>query len=305
MVYDLIIIGGGPAAAAAGIYASRQGLNVLLIAKGFGGQVARKAVDIENYPGFEKISGQDLFQNFEKHLRAQKIEIKMDEVIKVEKTGNVFSVETEEKNKFESKTIIVASGADPRPLEVPGEKEFIGKGVSYCTVCDGPLFKDKTVAVIGGGNSGLEAAIFLAKIAKKIYILEQGATIKADNLNQEAVKKIAAQIITGAKLKEIRGGKFVESIIYEDSETKKESVLEVQGVFVEIGSSPATAFVKDLVDFSAKDEIMVDLETCQTKTPGLFASGDITNVKDKQIVIAGGQGATAALSAYRYLRNNS
>lgn len=306
MTYDLIIIGGGPAAAAAGIYASRQGLNALLIAKGFGGQVARKAVDIENYPGFEKISGQDLFQNFEKHLRAQKIEIKIDEVIKAEKTDDIFAIETEGKDKFESKTVIVASGADPRPLEVPGEKEFIGKGVSYCTVCDGPLFKDKTVVVIGGGNSGLEAAIFLAKIAKKIYILEQGAAVKADSFNQDAIKNIKiAQIITEARLKEIRGGKFVESIVYEDSASKKENTLEVQGVFVEIGSSPATAFVRDLVDFSPRDEIMVDLETCQTKTPGLFAAGDITNVKDKQIVIAAGQGATAALSCYRYLRNNN
>ena len=158
--YDLIIIGGGPAGVTAGIYASRQKLNTLLITKAFGGQIARKAVMIENYSGFEEISGMELIQKFEKQLRKQKIDIERDEVTKVKKIKEHFIVITKSKNRFESKAVIVASGADPRPLEVLGEKEFLGKGLSYCPLCDGPLFSDKTVAVIGGGNSAFDAAIF-------------------------------------------------------------------------------------------------------------------------------------------------
>ena len=164
-IYDLIIIGGGPAGITAGIYAARQSLNTLLITKEFGGQVARKAVAIENYPGFGQISGLELIQKFEKHLKEFRIKIKNDSVVKIKKVGQFFLVNTEGKNQFEAKAVIVTSGADPRPLEVPGEKEFIGRGVSYCSVCDGPLFKDKTVAVIGGGNAGFEAALFLSNIA--------------------------------------------------------------------------------------------------------------------------------------------
>ena len=303
MVYDLIIIGGGPAGITAGIYASRQKLNALLITKEFGGQMARKAVEIENYPGFERISGQELIQIFEKHLRKQKIEIERDEVVKMKKIGDNFLVATENKNQFESKAVIVASGADPRPLEVPGEKEFIGRGLSYCAVCDGPLFSDKTVAVIGGGNSGFETAVFLTKIAKKIYILEAGEKVKADKENQELVKKTGkVEIITNAFIKQIQGKEFVNSLVYRDKKSNKDITLAIEGVFVEIGYQPATSFVKGLVDFNEKDEIKVDPKTGQTSLPGLFAAGDIDNVLYKQIVIAAGEGAKAALSAFNYLQ---
>jgi len=320
MLYDLIIIGGGPAGMTAGIYAARQKLNILLITKDFGGQVVKKAVAIENYPGFEEISGMELIQKFEKHLRKQKVDIERDEVKDVKKFGDKFIVTTKSKNKseritnyaldraqnfvrrFESKTVIVASGADPRPLEVPGEKEFIGKGVSYCAVCDGPLFEKKIVAVIGGGNSAFETAIFLSKIAKKIYILEYGEKVKADAVNQERVKKTGkAQIITNIIIKEIKGNKFANSIIYQDRKTGKKFILPLDGVFVEIGYQPATSFIKGLVDFNERDEIKVDFETCQTKTPGLFAAGDVNVGQFKQIVTACGEGAKAALSVYNYL----
>ncbi|MFQ6049806.1 MAG: NAD(P)/FAD-dependent oxidoreductase [Candidatus Paceibacterales bacterium] len=302
-MYDLIIIGGGPAGITAGIYAARQKLNTLLITKEFGGQLARKAVAIENYPGFEKISGLELIQKFEKHLRKQKIDLEIDEVRKLEKINNRFLIWTHNKNKFEAKAVIIASGADPRPLEVPGEKEFLARGLSYCAVCDGALFSDKIVAVIGGGNSGFETAIFLSKIAKKIYILEYGSKVKADQENQEIVKKTGkVKIITSALLKRIQGDKFVNSIVYQDRETSEEKTLSLEGVFVKIGSQPATLFVKGLVDFNEKDEIKVDFETCQTKTPGLFAVGDVNVGKYKQIVIAGGEGAKAALAAYNYLQ---
>jgi len=199
--------------------------------------------------------------------------------------------------------VIIASGADPRPLEVSGEKEFIGKGLSYCVQCDGPLFEGKTVVVIGGGNAGFEATIALSNWVKKIYILEYGPKVGADEINQERVKKTKkAKIITSVFLKEIKGNQFLNSIVYQDKKTKKEKTLKVEGVFVEIGSQPATSFVKGLVDFNERDEIKVDFETFQTKTPGLFAAGDCNVGSYKQIVTACGEGAKAALAAYEYLQ---
>lgn len=304
-VYDLIIIGGGPAGVAAGIYSARQKLKTLLITKNFGGQIARKSVAIENYPGFEEISGIDLIQKFETHLRKYKIDIVMDEVIKVRKDGQKFLILTKNKRQFQSKAVIVASGSDPRPLEVSGEKELIGQGVSYCALCDGPLFKNKVVAIIGGGDAGFETATFLANYVRKIYILETLPQPGARRETQEMIKKTGkVQVITDALLKEIRGDKFVNSIVYEDKNTKKEKTLRVEGVFVEIGSVPAVSFVKDLVDFNEKDEIVVDPETSQARTPGLFAAGDVDHVPYKQIVIACGEGAKAALSAYQYLQKS-
>lgn len=302
--YDLIIIGGGPAGITAGIYAVRQKMNTLLITKEFGGQVARKAVMIENYPGFEEISGFDLIRVLEKQLRKQKIDIERDEVKEVKKVGEKFIVITKSKNRFESKTVIVASGADPRPLEAKGEKEFLGKGVSYCVTCDGPLFENKVVVVVGGGNAGFEAALYLSKIAKKIYILEFSEKVRADAENQERAKKTGkVEVITQAMVKEIRGRNFVESLIYQDRATGKEKELKVDGIFIEIGNLPATSFVKGLVDFNERDEIVVEFETMATKTPGLFAAGDCNIGRYKQIVTACGEGAKAALAAYDYLEN--
>jgi thioredoxin-disulfide reductase len=303
MIYDLIIVGGGPAGITAGIYGARYKLKTLLVTKDFGGQIAKKAVPIENYPGFKEISGLELIQKFKEHLEKFKIETEIDLVIKIEKNKN-FSILTKNGKKFESKSVIIASGADPRPLKVQGEKEFIGKGVSYCTVCDAPLFKEKTAAVIGGGNAGFEAAIALSRWAKKIYILEYGERVMADLENQELAKKMGkVEIITNALLKEIKGERFVNAIIYQDRKTGENKELKVEGVFVEIGSQPASSFAGDLVDFNEKGEIKVDFETFQTKTPGLFAAGDVNEGKYKQIVTAAGEGAKAALAAAEYLRN--
>lgn len=303
-MYDLIIIGGGPAGITAGIYAARQKLKTLLITKSFGGQIAIKTVEIENYPGFEKISATDLIKNFENHLRKFEIDIKMNSVIKIEKNGNFFSVLIKDGQLFQAKTIIITSGADRRPLKVPGEKEFIGRGVSYCAVCDGPMFSNKSVVIIGGGDAGFETALALNQWAKKIYILERSLKTSASLENQEKIKDTEKiEIITNVILKEIRGDKFVNSIIYQDRILKKDNILNVDGVFVEIGSLPAVSFIENgLVDFNEKCEIKINHQTCQTKTPGLFAAGDVTETKNKQIVIAAGEGAKAALSAYEYLQ---
>lgn len=303
MVYDLIIIGGGPAGITAGIYAGRQNIKTLLITKEFGGQIGKKAVDIENYSGFEKISGPDLIEKFIKQLKKQAVEIKLGEVVKIEKNADGFVVITAEKEKISGLSIIIATGADPRPLEVPGEKEFIGKGVSYCATCDGPVFKNKTVAIIGGGNAGFETAIFMENYTSKIYILEQDSEVKADFENQKEVKKSEKiTLITNAAVKEIKGGKMVESLVYENLLDKKTKTLDIQGVFVEIGTQPATSLAKGLVDFNDKDEIKTEFETFQTRTPGLFAVGDVNSGKYKQIITAAGEGCKAALAAYEYLK---
>lgn len=301
--YDLIIVGGGPAGIAAGIYAGRQKLKTLLITKTFGGQMARKAVAIENYPGFGEISGIDLIQKFVDHLKKQQIEILQDSVVKIRKDGKTFSFLTKKRKRLQSKAVLITSGADPRLLEVLGEKKFIGKGVSYCVACDGPLFGGKEVVVVGGGNAGFEASLALAKYAKKIYILEYGAKIKADEENQLRAKKTGlVEVISNAALKKIQGKDFVESIVYQDRASKKLKTLNLQGVFVEIGSQPATFFIKGLVDFNEQDEIKINPKNHQTKTPGLFAAGDVTDVKYKQIIIAAGEGASAGLSIYDYLQ---
>ncbi|MFH1968400.1 MAG: FAD-dependent oxidoreductase [bacterium] len=364
MTYDLIIIGAGPAGVSAAVYAARQKLNMLIISKDVGGQVAKKAVDIENYPGFGKISGPELTDLFSEQLKKNKVEIVLDEVLKIEKvyphtnlgddggnttskseaarphtkvsaetsgvgtspaTGGIsnpigkigvgagkFIISTSQSKKYEASAIIIATGADPRPLEVPGEKEFIGKGVSYCALCDGPVFGGKTVAVVGGGNSGFETALFLSNYVKKIYILEFNDSLKADEENQELIKKKGkSEIITSAKVLKIEGGPMVKSLTYEKmnepasakgSGEAREKKLDVEGIFVEVGYSPSTAFAKDLVDFSDKDEILTETETYQTKTPGLFAVGDCNEGKYKQIVTAAGEGAKAALAAYEYLQ---
>ena len=311
MIYDLIIIGSGPAGVSAAIYAARQKLNFLVISKDMGGQIAKKAVDIENYPGFDKISGPDLIKVFEEQLNANKVEIIFDEVLKVEKRDNKFIISTETGEKYESLTVLIATGADPRPLEAEGEKEFIGKGVSYCALCDGPIFKDKTVAVVGGGNSGFESALFLSNYVKKIYILEFGKEVKADKENQSLIAKgrpggspgyPKAEIITNAKVLRIQGNNFVKSLTYQALALNQEKKLVLDGVFIEIGNLPATAFVKELVDFSERDEIVTDLESYATRTPGLFAAGDCNKGKYKQIIAAAGEGAKAALAAYEYLQ---
>ncbi len=314
MKYDLIIIGAGPAGISAGIYAARQRLSILIISKDVGGQVAKKAVDIENYPGFTKISGPDLVDLYKAQAKENNLEILSGEVDKIEKSGDDFSIYLKNGKEYQAISVIIATGAESKKINIPGEEEFAGKGVSYCSLCDGPIFKDKVVAVVGGGNNGFESALFLSNYVKHIYILEYSDTIKADLDNQELVagnKNI--EVIKNAKILRIEGSKFVKSITYEDltkeatadgeaSPKGREKTLEVQGVFVEIGYSPSTSFVNDLVELNENKEIVFDPITLETKTKGLFSAGDCNVSKHKQIVMASGQGAVAALSAYEYIK---
>jgi len=304
-MYDIVIVGGGPAGITAGIYAARKKLNALLVCKDFIGQVGQ-AFFVENYPGFEGISGQELMKKFKNHLKKFEIDIKEGEKVEniFKKEDGSFEIITFEKNKYYSRAVIVASGIPPKSLNAPGEKEFIGKGVSYCTTCDAPLFNGKDVAVIGGGNSALEAVIELSKYCSKIYILDNKKDFKADEIIIQKVKKIKkVQILLNSGIEEIKGKKFVESMTYKDLETGRLESLSVQGIFIQIGMVSATIFLKGLVDFNEKGEIKIDPITHQTKTEGIFAAGDITNIPSKQIIIAAGEGAKAALSAYSYIKS--
>lgn len=300
-IYDLVIIGAGPAGITAGIYAGRKKINTLLLSKDFVGQTG-KALLIENYPGFEQIEGAELAARFKRHLEKFKIEIKEEDAVELKKNKDFFEIKT--KNfEYSAKGVIIASGAKPKFLGVPGEKEFVGRGISYCTICDAPFFKDKTVAVAGSGNSGVEASLELTKYAKKVYILEFYSKLKADEINQEKIKKNnKIETILSAQIKEIKGEKFVKSIIYQDQNNKKLREIFLDGVFIQIGWEPAADFAKGLVNFNEKNEIEINLLTNETKTPGLFAAGDVTCVPFKQMIIAAGEGAKAALSCYDYLK---
>jgi len=304
MIYDLIIIGGGPAGITAAIYGARKALKVLLLTKDFVGQIGKVGL-IENYPGFSEIDGMSLMKSFKDHLQKFKVEIKEgDEVNSLFKKENIFIVETVKKQVFQSKTVIVATGRNPRPLKVPGEIELRNKGVSYCSICDAPLFRGRDVAVVGGGNSGFGAALDSISYANKIYILELSSKPLADEIEQEKARKSGKiEVILRVKTLGIKGKDKVEALIYQDLESGQERELAVQGVFIQVGYLPAADFLKDLIDLTEAGEVIVDPLTGATKTPGLYAAGDVTDVKYKQIIVAAGEGTKAVLSAYSFLQN--
>ncbi len=303
MIYDLIIIGGGPAGITAGIYAARKKVKTLLLTSDFVGQTG-KALHVENYPGFKSISGNELIQKFSEHLRQFEIEIKEREAVEVKKTAQGFEIITKNNDSFAAKAIIIASGRSPRMLNVIGEEEFIGKGVSYCPLCDAAFFKDKRVIVVGGGNSGFGAAMEVIKYASKAFVFEFAPQVRADEIIQEQAKATGKiEVFLNVQLKEIKGRGKVQSVVYRNHAEKKVYEMPMEGVFVEIGSVPASNLVKELVDFSEKGDIKIDPRTCQTRTPGIFAAGDITDVKHKQIIVAAAEGAKAALSAHEYLEH--
>jgi len=295
MMYDLVIVGAGPAGMTSAIYSARQKLKTLIISKNFGGQMAQKAVEIENYPGFEKVTGFDLISKMESQVK--NVDVVREKVIEVKKENDIFFLKTKGDKVFQSKVVIIAIGAEPRRLNVLGEANYLGRGVSYCSTCDGPLFKNKEVAIIGGGDAGFETAIFMKNYASKIYILEREESVKASIDNQKKASGI--EVITSARLKEIRGDNFVNQIVFELS--GKEETLDVKGVFIQAGYVPETSFLGDLVELNEKKEIIVNFETFETKTRGLFAVGDVNCGKVKQIVVACGQGATAVIHGYKYI----
>ncbi len=302
-MYDTIILGGGPAAVAAGVYAARKKLKTLLITKEFGGQ-SIVSDDIQNWIGTKSISGFELAKNLETHLRDQEeVTIKVPEkVLAVKEKSDLFLVTTD-KDEYEAKTVIVALGGRHRKLEVPGEKEFDGKGVAYCSTCDAPLFTGKDVVVVGGGNAGLEAVQDLLPYANNIYLLTHGSVLRGDSVTIEEIKKSSKfkKIIFNADVIKINGENFVTGLIYQDKKTNQEHSLTIQGIFVEIGSVPNSEIVKDLVDLNERGQIIINHRTGTTSHPGMFAAGDVTDVAYQQNNISVGDGVKAALSAYSYL----
>lgn len=296
-IYDLIIIGAGPAGITASVYAARKRIDFIVISMDIGGQTAWSG-DIENYTGYQFITGPDLTHKFQEHMQQYNVELKKpEEALDIKKIDNKIIVTTK-KGSYESKTAIIASGKRSRELNVPGEKEFKNKGLTYCATCDAPLFSKKDAAVIGGGNSGLDAALQLEKIANKIYLINVAPNLTGDPIMQEKVKtskKIT--ILNNTQVTAVLGNKFVGAINVKTNDGEKN--LPVQGVFVEIGLIPNSGFAK-IIEKNEFGEIKVD-NFNRTNIPGIFAAGDVTDVPEKQIIIAAGEGSKAALSAFRYL----
>ncbi|MDI6734271.1 MAG: FAD-dependent oxidoreductase [Patescibacteria group bacterium] len=304
MIYDLAIIGGGPAGVAAGIYAARKKIESVIITDFFGGQSLISA-SIENWIGDKSISGFDLAKKLENHLRFQQgIDIvEGDTVLRIIKERGRFVCITKNNKKIEAKTLFIASGSRRRKLDIPGEKEFEGRGVFYCSTCDAPLFKDKVVAVVGAGNAGLEAVQDLSLYAKKIYLVDQADTIKGDVVTRERIEKNEKiKIILNIQINKILGDKFLTGFIYLDRNTSQENKLDIDGVFVEIGSVPNSEIVKDFVEINNAGEIIVDHKTQQTSMLGIWAAGDVTDVLYKQNNISVGDAIKAVLNINEYLR---
>lgn len=300
MVYDLIIIGAGPSGMTAGVFAARKGLKTLIISKDIGGQV-NWTTDIENYMGFQEIDGQALMDRFEEQVEGLRLEKKMAEIRTLSKEAELFKVRSAEE-EFTGKSVIISSGKKPKTLNVPGEIEFRNKGVSYCSTCDGPLFRNLPVAVVGGGNSALKSVLDLKNYTADIYLIYMDQ-LTADAILIERLKPFKQlKQFPGHTVVEIKGGKSVESILLEESITKHRFEIPVQGVFIEIGLDTNVEFLEKSVELNEVREIKVDCH-CRTNIPGLYAAGDVTTVPEKQIIIAAGEGAKAALKVWEYLIN--
>lgn len=299
-LYDVIIIGGASAGMTAAIYSSRRAMKTLVLTKDIGGQLSMTP-DVENYPGFTFIEGWTLSNKFKEQAEKFGAQVKFAEVTSVDKDGDDFKITANGGEIYRARTVILAFGKTPRNLDVPGEKEFQGKGVSYCATCDMPFFKGKTVAVIGGGNSAIDAAIYGSNVASKIHLIHRRDQYRGEQVLIDRMKAIQnIEPIYNTIVKEVKGEGVVKSLVLENVLTGEQSELEVNGVFVEIGYIVKADFVKHLVDMTERQEIITD-KHMMTNVPGIFAAGDVTTSVYKQAVISAGEGCTAALAAYEYL----
>ena len=303
--FDVLVVGGGPAGAAAAIYASRKGIRTGIAAERIGGQML-DTVDIENFISVSKTEGPKLSAAMENHIRDYDVDImglqRAAKLIPATTEGGLIEVQTESGATLKAKTVILSTGARWRNMNVPGEEQYRTKGVTYCPHCDGPLFKGKDVAVIGGGNSGVEAAIDLAGLVKHVTVLEFAAELKADAVLQKKLRSLPnVTVILNAQTTEVNGdGKKVTGITYKDRTTDEIKQIVLEGIFVQIGLLPNTDWLKGTVNLTRFGEIEINARG-ETNVPGVFAAGDCTNVPYKQIIIAAGAGATAALSAFDHL----
>lgn len=300
-MHELIIVGAGPAGMTAAVYASRKKINTLLLSKDLGGQPLWTA-GIENYMGYQFIEGPELMQKFEEQVKQFPVEQKIGQgVVALSQIDGGFEIRTDKDESYQAKAVIIASGKRSRQLNVPGEAKLKGRGVTYCAICDGPLFAGDKVAVIGGGNAALEAADDMVKIAEHVYLVSitplTGDQILIDKLKDASNLTIFLEHEVVA----IEGLSRVEEIRIRDSKSGEERKIDVGAVFVEIGLIPSSEFAKGITKLNKLDEIEVNC-ACETGVPGLFAAGDVTSVPEKQIVVAAGEGAKAALGAHRYLQ---
>lgn len=303
-MYDVIIVGGGPAGVSAAIYAARKRMKTLFIAREIGGQ-STVSLEIYNWIGTKAISGLDLAKSLEEHLRAQtEIDIRIGEsLVQSSTTDGGFSVETD-KGAYTSRALILCVGSHRRKLNVPGEKDFEGKGVMYCATCDAPIFAGQDVAVVGGGNAGLESVVDLIPYASHITLLVRGDAPKGDPITLEKVlSSDKVTIVTNAVIARVEGDTLLRAIVYTDKEGNEQQ-LPIAGVFVEIGALPSSEYAPKEVEKNALGEIVINHRTCETSIKGLFAAGDVTDVAFKQNNISAGDGVKAALSAYKYLQHS-
>ena len=299
-VYDIVIIGSGPAGMSAAVYTARKNLSTLVISGDIGGQVATTN-EVDNYPGMPGITGPELVDNFSTHLARYDVEqLTGERVDHIAIKQRCKVITTTSNREVHARSVIIATGANKRKLGIPGEKEYAGNGVVYCATCDGPLFKGVPVAVVGGGNSGLEASIEMAAIAPQVYLLERGG-LRGDQILQDKVNAAPnIEVLTHVEPLELVGESTLKHLKLRNLKSNEERLLDVNGVFVEIGLTPNSGFVIDLLDTNERGEIKVNAKG-HTGVRGIFAAGDVTDGNDKQIVVAAGSGATAALGAFEYL----
>lgn len=300
-MYELIIVGGGPAGMTAAVYAARKRIDALLLTKDIGGQVLTTA-GIENYMGYQFIEGPELMDKFEEQVKQFPLEQKIGQgVVALSRLNAGFEVRTDKGESYQAKAVIIATGKRPRPLNVSGEEQLRGRGVTYCAICDGPLFAGQKVAVIGGGNSALEAADDMVKIAEYVYLVSL-TPFTGDKILVDKVKDASKlTVFLEHEVVTIDGSNRVEGIAIRDMKSGEEKKLEVGGVFVEIGLIPNSELTQGIAKLNKLGEIEVNYAN-ETGIPGLFAAGDVTNVPEKQIVVAAGEGAKAALQAQKYLQ---
>jgi len=296
-----MIIGGGPAGLCAGVYAARKRLKTLLVSVDIGGQI-NNTWGIENYLGYQFIEGPELINKFQTQVSQFPIDQKIGEkVSKLEKIDGGFEAISEGDNRYQARAVIFATGKSPRKLNVPGEAELTGRGVTYCAICDGPVFAGQRVAVVGGGNSALEAALDMIKIAEHVDLVSLTPLTGDPILIDQLADAKNLTIFTEHQTQEIKGQDLVEGVLIKDLKTGEKKQLEVTGVFIEIGLVPTSGAVKGLVELNKWGEVPVSCAN-ETTAPGLYAAGDVTDVPEKQIIVAAGEGAKAALQAHRYLQ---
>jgi len=303
-MYDLIIIGAGPAGMTATVYAARKRINTLLLSKDLGGQPLWTS-GVENYMGYQYIEGPELMQKFEEQVKKFPVEQKIGQGAKgLSRLDTGFRVDADGGESFQTKSVIIATGKRPRSLYVPGEELLRGRGVTYCAICDGPIFAGQKVAIVGGGNAALEAANDMVGIAEHVYLVSLMPLSGDEVLIQKLRDASNVTFFLEHEVVQIDGSSRVQGVVIRDTKTKKETRLELGGIFVEIGRTPNSELVRGIAKINKFGEIEVNC-SCETGIPGLFAAGDVTDAPEKQIIIAAGDGAKAALQAHRYLQRLS